>query len=135
MQPSIFSKIIKGEIPCHKIYEDERTFAFLDIHPMQPGHVIVVPKIQVDEFQNLTKDDYIAVFNTVKLVAERLKEAFPTKRVGLKVIGIDVPHAHVHVLPFADMDEYGGAVDMGAEPDHDALAEMAQKLVISDGRA
>lgn len=131
MQPSIFTKIINGEIPCHKIYEDEHTFAFLDIHPMQPGHVIVIPKTQVNEFQDLSDADYQAVFATVKRVSQQLKQVFPEKRVGLKIIGIDVPHAHVHVFPFSNIEEYRGNADMQAEPDHAALAEMAKKIVIS----
>lgn len=132
MTDSIFIKIIKGEIPSHKVYEDDKTFAFLDIHPMQPGHVLVVPKSQVNEFQDLPNDEYEALFNAVKKISQKLKEVFPAKRVGLKIIGLDVPHAHVHVLPFSSMDEYRSAPDMDAEPNHDELALVAQKIRIED---
>lgn len=125
---SIFSKIIDGEIPAHKVYEDNLTLAFLDIHPKTEGHVLVIPKVEVDEFQDLTDDDYQAVMTTVKKVARRLKEVYPDKRVGLQILGIDVPHVHVHVFPFATMDEYHSKQDMTAEPDHDKLAEVAKKL-------
>ncbi len=128
MEPSIFTRIINGEIPCEKVYEDDKTIAILDIHPMQPGHVLVVPKTQVAEFQDLNPLDYEALFRTVRLVSLRLKEVFPEKRVGIKVIGLDVAHAHVHVIPFSTLDEYRGHADMQAEPDHAALAAMAEKL-------
>lgn len=132
MQDSIFTKIIKGEIPCHKVYEDDKTFAFLDIHPIQPGHVLVIPKSQVDEFQDLQDEDYTALFNTVKKVSLSLKDAYPNKRIGVKIIGVDVPHAHVHVFPFANMDEYRTAPDMQAEPNHTELAKIAEQIKISE---
>src|SRR6476661_6363794 len=91
MQDSVFTKIIKGEIPCHKIYEDERTFAFLDIHPIQPGQVLVVPKKQVGFAWDLEDKDYQAVMATAKRVALRLREVFPEKsRVALIIEGLDV---------------------------------------------
>lgn len=130
MQDSIFTKIIKGQIPSHKIYEDEKTLAILDIHPVQPGHVLVVPKAQVNEFQELDKADYDALFDTVRLVSLQLKETYPTKRVGLKIVGVDVPHAHVHLFPFSDVSEYNAKVNLEAEPDHFALAAVASKLQI-----
>jgi histidine triad (HIT) family protein len=128
MSDSVFTKIIKGEIPCHKIYEDKLCFAFLDIHPKTPGHTLVVPKKQVDEFQDLPEEDYLAVMKTVKAVANRQKDVLGAKRVGVEIIGVDVPHAHVHVFPFSDISEYRRIVDMAAEPDHNELAEMAKKL-------
>ena len=128
MADSIFTKIIKGEIPSHKIYEDELTLAFLDIHPKTPGHTLVIPKTQVDEFQNLSDQDYEAVMKTVKKIAARIKEVLQPNRVGVEIMGMDVPHAHVHVFPFDSMEEYRRIVDMSAEPNHQALAEMAKKL-------
>jgi histidine triad (HIT) family protein len=128
MSDSVFTKIIKGEIPCHKIYEDKLCFAFLDIHPKTPGHTLVVPKKQVDEFQDLPEEDYLAVMKTVKAVANRQKDVLGAKRVGVEIIGGDVPHAHVHVFPFSDISEYRRIVDMATEPDHNELAEMAKKL-------
>jgi histidine triad (HIT) family protein len=99
MQDSIFTKIIKGEIPSYKIYENEKTFAFLDIHPLLPGHVLVVSKKQIDHFDDLPDEDYKAVFNTVKKVAKQIKDKLHAKRAGILVVGTDVPHAHVHVFP------------------------------------
>lgn len=99
MEESIFTKIINGDIPCYKIYEDERTIAFMDIHPVQKGHVLVVPKSQVDEFQELSSADYIALWNTVQKVSKRLKDVIKPKRIGIHIEGFDVPHAHVHVIP------------------------------------
>jgi histidine triad (HIT) family protein len=132
MQDSIFTQIIKGQIPCHKIYEDDKTYAFLDIHPIQPGHVLVVPKNQVNEFQNLSITDYTALFNTVKLVANKLKKQYPAKRVGLKIIGLDVAHAHVHVFPFTDINEYNNVPDLSSEPNHAELADIAKQLKITE---
>jgi histidine triad (HIT) family protein len=128
MQDSIFTKIIKGEIPCHKIYEDDKTFAFLDIHPTQPGHVLVIPKVQVDQLWDLSKEDYEAVMATTKKVALRIREVLSPKRVGMQLMGLDVNHAHIHLVPFDTIDEYYHRPDMSAEPNHDALAEMAKKL-------
>lgn len=128
MQDSIFTKIIKGEIPCHKVYEDAKTLAFLDIHPVQPGHVLVVPKSQVDHLWDLQPEDYNAVMLTTQKVAQRLRQVLLPVRVGVQVIGLDVPHAHVHVIPFNTTAEFKRDVDMSAEPDHAALAELANKL-------
>lgn len=128
MADSIFTKIIKGEIPSHKIYEDDKTIAFLDIHPKSSGHTLVVPKKQVDEFQDLPDEDYTGLMQTVKKVAQRQKAVLGAKRIGLQIIGIDVPHAHIHVFPFGTMDEYRRVVDMNAEPNNEELAKIAQKL-------
>ncbi|HEX5456355.1 MAG TPA: HIT family protein [Candidatus Saccharimonadales bacterium] len=128
MEDSIFTKIIKGEIPCHKVYEDDLTFVFMDIHPFTPGHVMVIPKKQIDKYWELPDEDFRAVNDTVKKVCKRIEEVLQPGRVGIKVIGIDVPHVHVHVFPFDNMAEYNRAPDMNAEPDHEALARMAEKL-------
>lgn len=100
MQDSIFTKIIKGEIPCYKLYEDELTIAFLDIDPTRYGHTLVVPKVQVDQYIDLSDADYAALWTTVKKVATKLRNDLRTDRVGIVVKGVDVPHAHVHLLPF-----------------------------------
>jgi histidine triad (HIT) family protein len=128
MQDSIFTSIIKGEIPCHKVYEDDKTLAFLDIHPVQPGHTLVIPKKQVEFLWDLEDDDYQAVMLTAKKVARRLREVIPSPHVGEQVVGVDVPHAHVHLIPFATSDELRNKPDMQAEPEHEALAELAKKL-------
>ncbi len=128
MQPSIFTKIINNEIPCHKIYEDDKTFAFLDIHPMQPGHTLVIPKSQVEFIWDLTDEDYQAVMATVKKLGQHLRDKLDVPYVGVKVIGTDVPHAHVHLVPFSTPDQYLVHADLNAEPDHEKLAAMAKTL-------
>lgn len=129
-EDSIFTKIIKGEIPCHKVYEDDKTFAFLDIHPVQPGMTLVVTKTQAETFMDLDAADYQALWQTVKKVAERLHEVFPDKkRIGIQVEGLDVPHAHVKLIPVDTGEEFRAPPDMDAEPDHAALSELAKKLM------
>ena len=128
MADSIFTKIIKGEIPSHKIYEDEKTLAFLDIHPIQPGHTLVIPKQEVEFVWDLPDELYQAVMATAKKVALRLRETSGKKYVSERIVGIDVPHAHVQLIPFDYADELSVQQDMQAEPDHSALAEMAKKL-------
>lgn len=131
-EDSVFTKIIKGEIPCHKIYEDDKTIAFLDIHPVQPGHTLVIPKVQVDHVWDLSDEDYTALTNTVKKISLHLREHLNVQRVGLQVIGFDVPHAHIHLVPMNTISEFRETPDMNAEPDHQALAALAQKLAIED---
>ena len=128
MEDSIFTKIIKGEIPCHKVYEDDKTLAFLDIHPVQPGHTLVISKQQVEFLWDLDDETYQAVTATVKKVALQLKEILAVPYIGEQVIGVDVPHAHVHLIPFSNVGQFRAVPDMNAEPDHTALAEMAKKL-------
>ena len=130
MQDSIFTKIIKGEIPCHKVYEDEKTIAFLDIHPVREGHILVVPKSQVEFLWDLESVDYAAVMSTVQKIALHLREQMNVPYVGEQVIGVDVPHAHVHLIPFSDVKEFRNQPDMTAEPDHAALAQLAQRLAL-----
>lgn len=128
MQDSIFTKIVRGEIPAHKIYEDDKTLAFLDIHPLLPGHVLVIPKTQVEFLWGLADDDYAAVMETTRKVARRLLEVTGKPHIHLSVVGTDVPHAHVHVVPFTDSAELHHPQDMNADPDHAALAELAAQL-------
>jgi histidine triad (HIT) family protein len=126
-EPSIFTRIINGEIPCHKVYEDDKTFAFLDIRPSVEGHTLVIPKAQVEFIWDLTDDDYLALMQTVKKVGRHMREVLGVPYVGVKVIGTDVPHVHVHLVPFSTSAEYsrGNSDD---EADQEALAEVAGKL-------
>ncbi len=127
--PSIFTKIINGEVPSYKIFEDERTYAFLDIHPIQQGQVLVVPKVELDHIWDLGADDYQALWSTVQKVGKRLREVFPdVKRVGVIVEGFDVPHVHVKVFPVNSGDELRQRPDMTADPDHAELKSIAEKL-------
>jgi len=128
MKDSVFTKIIKGEIPCYKIYEDDKTIAFLDIHPAQRGHALVVPKYQVDEFQNLPAADYQALWESVQKVAKRLKDVIKPPRIGVHVEGFLVPHAHVHVIPIHSGLRDFVPADSSNEPDHDSLNELANLL-------
>jgi histidine triad (HIT) family protein len=128
-EPSIFTRIISGELPSHKIYEDNKTLAFLDIHAPLPGYTLVVPKVQVANLQDLLDDDYAAVMSTVKKVMKRQAEVFgPTYKICLKLMGFDVAHAHVHVFACKNMAEFRSEPNMSLEPDHAALAQMAKKL-------
>ncbi len=128
MEDSIFTKIIKGEIPCHKIYEDEKTIALLDIHPVQPGHVLVVSKAQIDHFMDLPDDYYHALMDTVKKVALRLHEVLPDKRIGVQIEGLDVAHAHVKLIPISSGAQFRVEPDFTREADQAELAIMADKL-------
>lgn len=125
---TIFTKIIKGEIPSHKIYEDEHTLAFLDIYPVQPGHTLVIPKKPVEFVWDLADEDYQAVMATAKKVALRLRDILGTKYVGERIVGVDVPHAHVQLIPFNTVDEWKTPQDMTAQPNHEELAKLAVKL-------
>jgi histidine triad (HIT) family protein len=96
---TIFSKIINGEIPSYKIAENEKFFAFLDINPLVEGHTLVIPKLEVDKFFDMP-DDYLAeIFAFAKPIAFAIEKAFPCNRCGLSVVGIEVPHAHMHLVP------------------------------------
>lgn len=132
MQDSIFTKIIKGEIPSHKIYEDEHTIAFLDIFPAAEGHALVIPKVQVEFIWDLPETDYANLMISVQKVGQRLREITGKKYVGTMVIGTDVPHAHVHVVPFETAQEIKAVASMTGrdekEPDHAALSALAEKL-------
>ena len=101
---SIFLKIINGEIPCYKIAENEKFFAFLDVYPMQEGHTLVVPKIEIDKFFDIP-DEYLSeMLLFAKPIAKAIESAFDCERCGISVIGLEVPHAHMHLVPinFAD---------------------------------
>jgi len=128
MQDSIFTKIIKGEIPAHKVYEDEKTLAFLDIHPVAEGHVLVVPKVQVEFVWDLEAEDYEALMAAVQKIGFRLREIIGTPYVSARVVGTDVPHAHVHLIPFTKTEELHHSPDLEADPDHEPLITLAEKL-------
>jgi histidine triad (HIT) family protein len=128
MEDTIFTKIIKGEIPSYKVYEDERTFAFLDIHPLTPGHTMVIPKAQVEFIWDLEPEDYHALMATVQKVGKHLREVMDVPYVGVEVTGIDVPHTHVHVVPFTSSSEMHRSGATPDEPDHAALAAVIKKV-------
>ena len=96
---SIFSRIVAGEIPCYKVAEDENYFAFLDISPMVKGHTLVIPKREVDYIFDLEDDELAGLHLFAKKVAVALKKAFPCQRIGMAVLGMEVPHTHIHLIP------------------------------------
>ena len=103
--PTIFSKIIAGEIPCYKIAENEHFFAFLDIFPLREGHVLVVPKTETDHFFDV-EDSLLAEWLVfAKPIAKAIEKAYPCDRCGMSVIGLEVPHAHMHLLPIDSADD------------------------------
>lgn len=126
---TIFTKIIKGELPCHKVYEDDRVLAFMDIHPIQTGMVVVVSKSQVDHVSDLPDDDYLALMAAVKRISLSMREVFPGTRAAAQIEGFEVPHAHVKLFPIRTGAEFHGYPDEG-EPDHEALAALALKLKV-----
>lgn len=128
MQESIFTKIINGEIPCHKVFEDAFTFAFLDIHPVQPGHTLVIPKKQVPFVWDLSEEDYMALMETVRRVAHQIRTVLKPAYVGEIIEGVEIAHAHVKLIPFTSVDQFRRLPDDLAEPNHEELAAMAAKL-------
>lgn len=104
---SIFSRIAAGEIPSYKVAEDDKHFAFLDINPMAAGHTLVIPRREVGYLFDLTEEEYASLMEFARKVALKLKKAIPCQRVGVAVLGMEVPHAHIHLVPLqteADMD-------------------------------
>ena len=111
---SIFTKIINGEIPCYKIYEDDKTLAFLDINPEVKGHTLVVPKTEVDKIYELEDEDYQALMRTVKKLSAHMEKVLGTRTLW-KVIGTDVPHAHVHLLTYDETWTHGRHLKLSPE--------------------
>ena len=120
---NVFAKIIRGEIPCYKIYEDEKNLAFLDIAPESKGHTLVIPKADVDKVYELKDEDYDALFHAVKKVAKHMEEVLGT-RILLKVVGTDVPHAHVHLMPLDPTWTHGRTLKLS----EDEFREIQKKL-------
>ena len=125
--PSIFTKIIHGDIPCHKIGETTDCFAFLDIAPLRRGHTLVIPKKEVDYFYDLDEETLTKVMLFSKKVAKAIEKAFPCNRISVVVAGLEVPHAHVHLIPMNDISD----IDF-SQPKltltHPELAEMAERI-------
>lgn len=132
-EPTLYTKIIRGEVPSYKIYEDEKTYAFLDIYAVVDGHTLVIPKTEVEMIWDLKDEDYQALMNTVQKVGKRIREVFEVKFVGIKVVGTLVPHTHVHLIPFNTTGIFHqAAMVSNEEPDHEKLAATAEKLRFSD---
>ncbi|KAF2512529.1 HIT family protein [Flavobacterium foetidum] len=102
---SIFTKIVNGEIPCYKIAEDDNYLAFLDVNPNAKGHTLCIPKQEIDKIFDMDEELYLGLMKFSKKVAAALEKTVPCKRVGIAVVGLEVPHAHVHLIPLNEMDE------------------------------
>ena len=123
----IFSKIAAGEIPSYKCAENEEFYAFLDINPVVRGHVLVIPRREVDYVFDMDDDETARYFNFAKRVAKAIKEAFPCKKVGMSVFGLEVPHAHIHLMPMqteGDMDFRREKLTLSEEE----MKEIADKI-------
>jgi histidine triad (HIT) family protein len=125
--PSIFARIILGEIPCHKVAEDDRYLAFLDINPLREGHTLVIPKVEVDKFFDLPVDVLAGIMPFAQGVAQKIAKVVPCDRVGVSVIGLEVPHAHIHLIPLdriSDMDFARAKLKLTSTE----LAAMAERI-------
>ncbi|HRR57876.1 MAG TPA: HIT family protein [Paludibacteraceae bacterium] len=128
---TIFTRIINGEIPCYKVAEDANYFAFLDINPLAKGHTLVVPKVEEDYIFNLDDTTYAGLMLFAKKVAKALKQAVPCKRIGVAVMGMEVPHAHVHLIPInkeSDMVISNPKLQFSSEEMQKIAADIAAKL-------
>lgn len=132
MEKSIFTRLIEKELPSFCIYEDDTVFAFLDIHPITPGHTLIVPKKQVEFVWDLDEQDYSAVMKVTKKLAAHLRSQLKVRFIGEQIIGVDVPHAHVHLVPFNTVDEYRHIPDPNTESDFETLAKMHEQLRVRD---
>lgn len=124
---TIFSKIAAGEIPCYKIAETDKYFAFLDIRPMTKGHTLVIPKTEVDYIFDLDDDTYQGLMAFAKQVATALKKAVPCLRIGVAVIGLEIPHAHVHLIPIQKESDMNFA-NQKLELQQDEMEDIAKRI-------
>jgi histidine triad (HIT) family protein len=124
---TIFTKIINGEIPCHKVAEDDKFLAFLDINPVAQGHTLVIPKIEVDYLFNLDDDTYTGLMLFAKRIASALAEAVPCLRIGVAVIGLEVPHTHIHLVPLNTMQDINFSKPK-LKPSQEELKQVAEKI-------
>mgnify|MGYP001558852520 CR=1 FL=1 len=134
MDECIFCKIISGEVPTPKIYEDDEVVAFLDIRPINKGHTLVIPKKHVPDFQKLDDELYISVMKVVKRIASVVEEKLAPKRIGLVIAGWDVPHTHVHVVPMHDYHDITSKRMLESNPvtiSEEELQEVTELLKIS----
>lgn len=127
---SIFTKIVNGEIPCYKIAEDENYLAFLDVNPNAKGHTLCIPKFEIDKIFEMDEAHYLGLMHFSRKIAIALEQAVPCKRVGMSVIGLEVPHAHVHLIPLNAMDEirFQNKVTLTKEEFEQLAASIASKL-------
>ena len=125
---TIFSRIIAGEIPSFKIAENDQFYAFLDVFPLVPGHTLVVPKKEVDKLFDLDQNDLSAILQFAQPIAKAIEKAFPCQRCGMAVIGLEVPHAHVHLVPIDAADDLNFTRPK-LKPSQDELKDAQQKIL------
>lgn len=121
---SVFAKIVAGEIPCYKVYEDDKVLAFLDIHPETKGHTLVIPKVEVDRIYDLADEDYGALMAAAKKIARHMEDVFG-QRIIWKVVGTDVPHAHIHLEPLDETWFHGRILEFSPEEMEEIRAKIA----------
>jgi histidine triad (HIT) family protein len=127
---SIFTKIIKGEIPCYKIAETDDFLAFLDVNPNAKGHTLCIPKQEINKIFDIEDDMYLGLMRFSKKIAVALEKTVPCKRIGMAVIGLEVPHAHVHLIPLNEMDEmrFQNKISLSKEEFEELAAEIRSNL-------
>lgn len=125
---SIFTRIINGEIPAYKVYEDDRVIAFLDVHPLSEGHTLVVPKVQIDHIWDLDMETYDYLWNTAHKIALRIREVINPVRVGVVVEGFGVPHTHIHLIPIYESNDLKKPQEKDKDIDHASLSATADRL-------
>lgn len=124
---SIFTRIIQGEIPCYKVAEDEFHIAFLDIQPVAAGHVLVVPKEEIDYLFDLDENSYSRLWLFARKVAAGLSKAVPCRRIGISVIGLEVPHTHIHLVPLQSMQDINFSKEK-LKPSAEELEDIRQRI-------
>ena len=125
---SVFSKIIRGDIPCYKIAEDDHYLAFLDIFPIAVGHVLVVPKNETDSIFDINDQEYMGLWQFAKKIAKAIEKTIPCKRVGIAVIGLEVPHAHIHLIPLQNVEDINFSKPK-LRLDPDMMKGIAEKII------
>ncbi len=126
---TIFSKIVNGDIPCYKVAENERFFAFLDINPVAEGHTLVIPKVEVDYIFDLDDDTYRGLMDFTRKTAIAIERVIPCKRVGVAVMGMEVPHAHIHLIPLNSEGDLNFSKQKRTIPT-EKMEEIASKILL-----
>jgi histidine triad (HIT) family protein len=123
---TIFTRIVNGEIPCHKLAEDDQFLAFLDVRPIRPGHALVIPKEEIDYLFDLDDERLGRIMCFAKPVARAIEKVVPCKKIGVIVVGLEVPHAHVHLVPIQSVGDINFSLAQPAEAD--LLAQLAEQI-------